>query len=147
VFQGIGRRDRGIVMGVTEYMSSSVSHAAMAVAILTLASGCGVVQYRNTTVTVRDEQTNAPLSDVRLSAQMTGELGKWNCGRVPLIQSGSTDQDGVWNVTLPTRRPGCLIVDRDGFEQKHVEITEETLDHGEIEVKLTPSGATRRLDK
>lgn len=128
-------------------MSKCVSHVTMAFAVLMLAPGCGVVHYRNTIVTVRDGQTNAPLPGARVCAQMLGEMGKWNCDKVPLIQSGSTDQDGVWNVTLPTKRSGSLIVERDGFERKHVDISEEALGRGELEVKLTPTGATRSQDE
>ena len=119
----------------------------VALGFLCVASGCGIVHYREVTFTVRDELNNSPIPQARVSLQMMGEMGKWNAGRVPLIQSGSTDQRGVWKATAPTDRFGCLIVESDAYEQKLVDIQRDTLNNGKLEVKLKPAAKKPSLDR
>lgn len=106
------------------------------VAILSM-GGCGVVHYRPVTIVVRDELTNAPLDEAYVNVQMMGEVGRWNQGKVPAIQSGNTDHDGVWNVVVPTDRFGCCFAECVGYERKLINIERDTFDNNTLEVKLT----------
>ncbi len=120
-------------------MPSCVRYLALPLVLLGTACGCGIVHYRETKFTVQDEVTNAPVPKAIVVADMMPVMGMWNCQKVPLHQYGSTDQQGVWKVTLPTKRAGFIIVESDGYERKVVNIEEHTLDGGQLEVKLAPA--------
>jgi hypothetical protein len=120
-------------------MDARVSSFVVALGFFCVASGCGVVRYREVSFTVRDEASNAPIPQARVSVQMMGVTGKLNAGRVPLIQSGATDQQGVWKATVPMDRCGSFIVDSDAYEQKLVDIQQGTLNDGKLDVKLKPA--------
>jgi hypothetical protein len=114
--------------------------AYVIVATVSVASlpGCGVVRYREITFTVRDEVTNAPLPQTQVSADMLGVMFKLNAGKVDSHQAGTTNEEGVWKVTLPTKRVGGLIVSHAGYEHKVISIQEDTLRDGSLEIKLKP---------
>jgi hypothetical protein len=122
-------------------MSSKDFGLLLVAATIATASGCGVVRYRETMVTVRDEVSNDPVPQARVGVQMMGAVGQWNADRVPLMQSGSTDDRGGWKVTVPMSRCGCFFAECDGYESKLVNIQEDTLRDGKLEVLL------RRVDK
>jgi hypothetical protein len=119
-----------------------VTRVVVALGLLCAPIGCGVVRYRQMTITVRNEVTNAPVSNVNVAAQMMGVMLQFNADKVPLRQDGTTDKNGVWKVTLPTKQAGWLVVDRIGYELKTVDIQEDTFDDGKVEVKLTPKKDT-----
>jgi hypothetical protein len=122
-------------------MSTKAIELFLVAALLATASGCGVARYRETMFTVRDEMSNDPVSHARVGVQMMGEVGQWNADRVPLMQSGSTDDQGGWKVTVPMSRCGCFFAECDGYESKLVNIQEDTLRDGKLDVTL------RRLDE
>jgi hypothetical protein len=122
-------------------MSSKAFASFLVAVLLATASGCGVVRYRETKFTVRDKVSNDPVRHARVCVQMMGVVGKWNAGKVPLFQSGSTDDQGDWKATVPMSQCGYFSVECDGYESELVNIEEDTLRNGKLDVAL------RRVDE
>jgi hypothetical protein len=118
-------------------MNRGAMRIALIAGLLATVSGCGVARYQEATFTVRDE-LDEPISLARVSLQSfpNGAVGQLDSGRVPFIQSGTTDDRGNWKVTVQTDHTGVFVADCDGYERKAVRIEKDTLRDGGLVVKL-----------
>lgn len=109
---------------------------------LSVICGCGVIHYREMTITVRDESTNTPISGMRVRAQTFANVqneGKIGRRDIPSIQDGITGDDGTWKVTMPTNGDVVITASGDGYPAKSVQFQEGTYDDCRFEIKLSPN--------
>ena len=104
-------------------------------------SGC--VHYRDVTFTVRDKATNTPIPNAWIRVEMLGEVLKLNCGKVPLSQSGVTNDEGEWTVTVPMDRYGSCDVESTGYIYYLESFHEDALRESRYDVMLSRNVPTQ----
>lgn len=96
----------------------------------------GCVSYRDAVVAVHDQQTGDPVEGAAVTVQWVPAFARLNAGQVPMIQSGTTDQAGRWEIRIPTERHGVMYVNKQGYLEEEVTITPDSFSRGELDVGL-----------
>lgn len=102
-------------------------------------AGCATTQ--KVRVFVFDEHTGKPINRASVGFNFDARMMVLNEGNMPLVPQGETNNEGVWETTVPARRSGSVWIEKEGYRRRFMPLDERSMINGRVEVAIIRNAA------
>lgn len=111
-------------------------HRRLVLLMLVMFVATGCVRYRTARIEVRDARSGEPVSGARVLVDFMPVFLRANANKIPLHQTGVTNDDGLFSLPVPRNRVGEILVAKSGYAESRATITEDSFDDGVLKIDL-----------